>query len=514
MLAHPLGAVLVAAGFVAFFVLHEFTTRKPTRSLHGDARFASRAEIRAAGLYAQRGIVVGRDGKRLLVFGGQEFALVAAPTRSGKGVGIVIPNLLSYPDSVVVLDIKGENYQHTAAFRQSHGQRVHRFAPFSGDSAKYNPLASLSEDADRRFGEVMALAGSLYPAVGDTTFWQEQAANLFVGLVLYLCESPELPRTMNQLLKIAAGSQGVEMRRGMLRLSQARMAGRDPLSPACSGALARFAANSEAAAAGILSSFNAPLLVFADPLVANATESSDFDFADLRRERCSIYVCIEPQHLSAARVLLNLFFTQLIFQNTRSIASGFEKSAVSCLLVMDEFTSIGRLEILAHSIAFIAGYGLRLLTIVQSVAQLTGVYGESATRVLLANHALRVVFAPNELRDAREISELLGTTTVRIKSESESRSSSGRARLSRMLRTTEVPRALLLPQELRDLRKDQEVILLAGTKPIRAEKIRYYEDAAFRRAVQAGNASMLTEKPKPGLSCEANRALRAKSKCE
>jgi type IV secretion system protein VirD4 len=285
---------------------------------------------------------------------------------------------------------------------------------------------------------------------------------------------------MNQLLKVAAGGAGLEIRRNILRLSQSRTTSDSPLSEPCSGALARFAANSEAAAAGILSSFNAPLLVFADPLVAKATEASEFSFLELRRSRTSIYVCVDPQNISAARVILNLFFTQLIFQNTTHLPQSLGTRTVPCLLVMDEFTSIGRLEILAHAIAFMAGYDLRLLTIVQSIAQLVGVYGEADTRSLLANHALRVIFAPNELRDAREISELLGTTTLLSRQHSETRVRGLPGRRTDTYRNVENPRPLLLPQELRNLGKDTEVILLSGSKPILANKIRYFEDPDLR----------------------------------
>ena len=213
-------------------------------------------------------------------------------------------------------------------------------------------------------------------------------------------------------------------------------------------------------------------------MVAAATRTSDFSLSDIRRRPTTIYVCIEPQHLRSARVILNLFFTQLIFQNTRALPTPQEK-ALQCLLLMDEFTSIGRIEILAHSVAFIAGYGLRLVTIIQSIAQLAGVYGENDARTLIANHALRVVFAPSEMRDAREISETLGMTTIRTPSEARTNSSGGGGR-STTRRISEQARALLLPQELRALGDATELLLLAGHLPIRAAKIRYFEDRQLR----------------------------------
>jgi type IV secretion system protein VirD4 len=213
-------------------------------------------------------------------------------------------------------------------------------------------------------------------------------------------------------------------------------------------------------------------------MVAAATRTSDFSLSDIRHRPTSIYVCIEPQHLRSARVILNLFFTQLIYQNTQSLPKT-QHDSLQCLLLMDEFTAIGRIEILAHSVAFIAGFGLRLVTIIQSIAQLAGVYGENDARTLIANHALRVVFAPSEMRDAREVSEMLGMTTVRTPSEAHTHTSGG-SRSTTTKRDSEQARPLLLPQELRALGETMELLLLAGHPPIRAAKIRYFEDPELR----------------------------------
>ena len=335
---------LSSAVLIAALIAQKLGAAKKVRSLFGDARFASAKDLKLAGFFGSDGILVGKYRGRHLFFPGQQFVLVAAPTRSGKGVGVVIPNLLTYPGSVVVLDIKGENYDRTSGFRRQHGQHVFRFSPFSENGARFNPLQSLSDDPKRRFGEVMALAGSIYPLQKDNPFWNEQAANLFVGLVLYLCENPHLPRTLSYLTKllevVAPGSP---------RRAADRMAASVKLSDACIGALRRFASVSEAIAAAVLSSFNAPLLVFTDPMVAAATEHSDFELSDVRKYPTSIYVCIEPQHLNAARVVLNLFFTQLIFQNTQALPHP-KNFPVQCLLLLDEFTAMGRVDILAHSI--------------------------------------------------------------------------------------------------------------------------------------------------------------------
>jgi type IV secretion system protein VirD4 len=167
----------------------------------------------------------------------------------------------------------------------------------------------------------------------------------------------------------------------------------------------------------------------------------------------------------------------LIYRNTQTLPNATD-TPVQGLLLLDEFPSIGRIDILAHSIAFIAGYNLRLVTIVQSMAQLLGTYGEHDARNLIANHALRLVFAPNELRDAREISETLGTRTVRSKQETVSKSQTSRRR-STSEKLIEQSRSLMLPQELRTLPADRQLLLLHGHAPILAEKLRYFDDPSL-----------------------------------
>ncbi|MEO7862014.1 MAG: type IV secretory system conjugative DNA transfer family protein, partial [Nitrospirales bacterium] len=168
---------------------------KRTTALYGAARFANPAEIAKAGLYGEQGIIVGKVGRRYLIYGGQEFVLLAAPTRSGKGVSLVLPNLLHYHDSVVVLDIKMENFAYSSKFRQSHGQEVYLFNPFGQDqrSHRWNPLDAVPRDPHLRVGEIQAIGQVLYPTEHvKEAFWNESARNLFLGLCLYLIETPRL----------------------------------------------------------------------------------------------------------------------------------------------------------------------------------------------------------------------------------------------------------------------------------------------------------------------------------
>ncbi|PLZ01766.1 type IV secretion system protein VirD4 [Burkholderia sp. WAC0059] len=440
-------------------------------------------------------LVVGVWRGRYLQFAGQQFVLLAAPARSGKGVGIVVPNLLSYPDSVVVLDIKQENFNLTAGFRQAHGQDVYLFNPFAEDGRthRYNPLSAISAGVFR-VGDILAIGYALYPVGGHDDFWKDQARNLFLGIVLLLCEwhdarrsgnreVPDCPVTMGEVLRQSSGN-GMPVK---TYLQQAVLQHRRLLSGACIDALNRFLANDDKVLASILATFNAPLTIWANPIVDAATSANDFDLRDVRKRRMSVYVGITPDHLTEAALLVNLVFSQLVNLNTKELPQDNPALKVQCLLLMDELTSVGKIHIIARAVAYMAGYDLRLLSIVQSASQLESVYGRADARTFVTNHAMQIIYAPREQRDANEYSEMLGTFTDRSRSVSRSNAIfGGRGGSSESF--SEQRRPLLLPQELKELGRDKEIILLENTKPILADRICYWRDPVFTSRLTAAPA--------------------------
>ncbi|WP_153141889.1 type IV secretory system conjugative DNA transfer family protein [Paraburkholderia agricolaris] len=438
-------------------------------------------------------IVVGVWRGRYLRFAGQQFVLLAAPARSGKGVGIVIPNLLSYPDSVVVLDIKRENYALTAGFRRTHGQDVYLFDPFAEDGRthRYNPLSAIS-DGLFRVGDILAIGYALYPLGGHDDFWKDQARNLFLGIVLLLCEwrdakragssasIPDYPVTMGEVLRQSSGN-GMPVK---AYLQRALVQHRDLLTGPCIDALNRFLSNDDKVLASILATFHAPLTIWANPIVDAATSGNDFDLRDVRRRRMSVYIGITPDHLSEAALLVNLVFSQLVNLNTKQLPEADPTLRFQCLLLLDEMTAIGKIHIIARAVAYMAGYNLRLLSVVQSVAQLESVYGRADARTFLTNHAMQILYAPREQKDANEYSEMLGTFTDHSRSVSRSSAIFG-GRGGSSESTSEQRRALLLPQELKELGRDKEIILLENTKPILADRICYWRDPVFASRVSA-----------------------------
>ena len=424
-------------------------------------------------------------GRKLVRLPGQQFALLAAPTRSGKGVGVVVPNLLEYRGSVVVLDIKQENFDLTSGWRAAQGQAVYLFNPFAEDGRthRWNPLAYVSQDPSLRVSDLQAIAAMLYPDADDKQkFWVSQARNAFLAFALYLFENFDdqvaigMPEslyqfpTLGRLFRLSSGD-GTAVREYLQALSRQPFLG----EPA-RNAFATLLSQADETLASILGTLKEPLNPWVSPVLDAATGANDFLLTDVRKRPMSIYVAIAPNKLAEARLILNLFFSQLIHLNTRELPQANPALKHQCLLLMDEFTAIGRVDIIASAVAYMAGYNLRLLPIIQSLAQLDAVYGKDVARTLVTNHAMQILFAPREQRDANDYSEMLGYTTVRRRNKTRQRG----LRRDGSISESEERRALMLPQELKAMGPKQQVLVYEGlAHPIKCTKIRYYDDRHF-----------------------------------
>lgn len=475
--------------------------RTASQSLHGEARFAGMADLSKAGFFKQTdtSIVVGKYNGKLLHYNGQQFALLAAPTRSGKGVGIVIPNLLSYKGSVVVLDIKQENFNLTSGYRKEVlGQEVYLFNPFAEDGRthRWNPFTYVSSDPDQRVSDLMSIAAMLYPD-GDSRdkFWVAQARNAFLAFSLYCFDEHEVMAdfpvegkenepacTLGKIYRLSSGN-GTELKEYFTSLSQ-----QPYLSEATKTAFSGLISQEKETFGSIMGTFKEPLNPWINPVIDSATSADDFLLTDVRKKKMTIYIGILPNKLAESRVIVNLFFSQLINQNTKELPQDNPDLKHQCMLLMDEFTSIGKVEIIAHSVSYMAGYNIRLFPIIQSVAQLDAVYGKEYARTIITNHALQIIYTPREQQDANEYSEMLGYTTVKRKNVSRGR--------ERSVSESEERRALMLPQELKAMSQDKEIILYEGmSHPAQVGKIRYYQDGTFtKRLMGAVKVASLKEK--------------------
>jgi type IV secretion system protein VirD4 len=480
----PLLLGAMAASVVCLSPLVLFMTKRRS-SLHGEARFATTGDMYRAGLLTNDGdgIILGRHGRAFMTAGlkNHPHVMLAAPTGSGKGVGVVIPNLLNWDHSVIVLDIKRENWELTAGFRKAHGHDVYLFDPASPErkTHRWNPLFYISADPALRVDDIQKIGNILFPDIaGSDPIWTASCRSLFLGLVLYLVESEDRPCTLGQVAREAYA--GNDMRFSSI-IEARRREGR-PLSEACASALGDYMETAEATRTSIRKTFTSRFELFLNPIVDAATAGNDFDLRSLRKTRISIYLGITPDNLSRMAPLLNLFFQQVVDLNTRELPERNPELGRQCLLILDEFRALGKLPLIVEAIAFLRGYGLRLLPIFQSPSQVREVYGEDAARAFFQNHAVRISYTPADMDVATEISKELGN--VGVKASSVSRSQTMGSKGSRSVSDSEQARALLLPQEVKDIGEDEELVFARGCHPVRASKIRWYNDPMFRGRVQ------------------------------
>ncbi len=469
-------------------------TKPAKKKLFGNYRWAKLDDVKKSGLMqarvGQAGIFLGKFGKYYLFFTGQEFVMVYAPTRSGKGVSIVIPNLLQFPDSVVCTDIKFENYELTSGYRAKHGQKVYLFAPGTTDkkSHRWNPIGYISSDRYDRLNDIDRLANYLIPTPEHADpMWTSEGRSLFKAICLLVLDTPSVPNTLGEVLRQMRTERPTKEyfeeiieRRG------------SELDPECIRGMSEFINTPDRTAGGIKKSVTGALNAWANPMVDAATEANDFDLRMLRKEKMTIYLGVSQNDLQVFAPVFSLFIQQLIDLNTRKgdlpprfdadgrVVSGNPEIKNQCLLLLDEFCALGRMEALAKGVSFIAGYNLRLMPIFQSEAQLVGTYTANGAENIMENHAVRVVYPPNRMKQARAMSEDIGSTTVRQKTITTPRELTNRGTKS----VSEAKRALLLPEEIKALDDDEQIILSRACKfPIFSKRILYFKNKDFKNRI-------------------------------
>ncbi|WP_116811722.1 type IV secretory system conjugative DNA transfer family protein [Steroidobacter cummioxidans] len=476
-------ASAVGVGLIIVATLPVLLPRR--RALHGDAAFATRREIARAGLFSTNGFYLGRVGRHDLVLGGQQGVLLSAPPRSDKGTAIVIPNLLTWPGSVVCLDLKIENWTITAGYRQRCGQAVFLFDPLNeaGDTACWNCLSYVSADPNLRINDAQHIAAILYPEVpGTDPFWSAGARSLFLGITLFVLETPSLPPTLGEVLRQGMASDSEGFSHHWKRVIEGRQAGRFALSQPCVRALSDVIDLAPVTASSIRKTFTSRLDLLANPLLDRATSRNDFDLRELRRRPMSIYIGIRPADLHRLKPLLNLFIEQAIGLQTKTLPEHDPSLRHQVAMILDEAPAIGRIPILAESIAYLPGFNVRILLVVQALSQLRDVYGTQTAETMMKSLAVRIAYAPKDFGEANELSQELGNTTVRVKSFSKPLGDlfERRGRRGRSVNISEQRRPLMLPQEIKELGRDHEIVIYEGLRPILARKNRYFEDSRLR----------------------------------
>jgi type IV secretion system protein VirD4 len=446
---------------------------------YGSARWADAREVSSAGLLGPDGVVLGRFGGGYLRHNGPEHVLCFAPTRSGKGVGLVIPTLLTWPYSTIVHDIKGENFQLTSGWRARFGS-VLLFDPTNPASAAYNPLLEIRK-GDNEVRDAQNIADILVDPEGALerrNHWEKTSHSLLVGAILHVLYA-ETDKTLAGVAKFLSDpSRPIEATLNAM-LATPHLGAR--AHPVVASSARELLNKSENERSGVLSTTMSFLGLYRDPVVAKVTGRSDWRIRDLIEgvRPISLYLVVPPSDIARTKPLMRLVLNQIGRRLTESLDT--DRRRQKLLLMLDEFAALGRLDFFESQLAFMAGYGIRSFLITQSLNQLERAYGPN--HAILDNCHIRIAFSTNDERTAKRVSDALGTTTElrAMKNYAGHRLSPWLGHL--MVSRQETSRPLLTPGEVMQLSPNEAIVMVSGLHPLRARKVRYYEDPQLQRRI-------------------------------
>jgi len=470
-------AGLFAIGGAAWRAGHSVTS-----TTYGSARWASSTDVQKAGLFADRGIVLGVNAGRYLRHDGPEHVLAVAPTRSGKGVGLVVPTLMTWPGSAVIHDIKGENWQLTAGWRSQFSHCL-LLDPTNPLSARFNPLLEVRKGF-HEVRDVHNIADILIDPEGARPWrdhWEKTAHSLLTGAILHVLYA-EKEKTLARVGSFLA-DPARSIRRTMWVMLTTNHLGTEEkpqVHPTVALSAREILNKTDNERSGVVSTAMTLLGLYRDPIIARMTSGSDWRIADLlgAERPVSLYLGVPPSDISRTRPLVRLILNQIGRRLTeRYDANHANRDARQLLFMLDEFPALGRLDFFESALAYLAAYRVRAFLVAQSLHQIDKAYGHNHS--ILDNCHVRVAFTPNDERTAKRLSDTLGTST-QLRAQ---RNLSGRrlsAWLSHMtVSEQETPRPLLTPGEILQLPASDSVVMVSGSPPIRASKLRYYADHNF-----------------------------------
>lgn len=524
------GTTVTTVGFVlaALYGQYQRNTTRPSQFLHGSARWADRSDIQKAGLLsssrhsrdASPGVYVGswvdaRGHQHYLRHSGPEHVLCIAPTRSGKGVGLVIPTLLSWPASAVITDLKGELWALTAGWRGKHASNtLLRFEPAAASgSCAWNPLDEMRIGTQYEVGDVQNLATLIVDPDGRglETHWQKTAQALLVGVILHvihLSRAKGSPAHLAEVDRILSDPNRNVRELWTEMTVEGHLAGEPHLVVASAGRDMLDRPDEEGGS--VLSTAKSYLALYRDPVVAANTSRSDFRISDLMQHvnPVSLYIVTEANDKMRlrplVRVLVNMVVrlnaTGLTFKDGRPVAHYNHR----LLVMLDEFPSLGKLEILQESLAFLAGFGIKCYLICQDLTQLKSrEIGYGHDESITSNCHVQTAFPPNRVETAEYLSKMTGQTTVSRERITTSGARTALFQSHVSITSEETERQLLTPDECLRMpgpTKDDAgaivsagdmLVYAAGCPAIYGKQPLYFHDPTFsaRAAIAAPNSS-------------------------
>ena len=479
------GAIAASGGLIGIVVAVAGSLWRARQSkdvtTYGSARWANTSDISKAGLLNSSGVFLGKWKDDYLRHDGPEHVMAFAPTRSGKGVGLVVPTLLSWTGSAVIHDIKGENWQLTAGWRSTFSHCL-LFDPTDPRSARYNPLLEVRKGL-REVRDVQNIADILVDPEGSLerrSHWEKTGHALLVGVILHVLYAEEEKTLARVAAFLSDPSRSFERSLKIMMTTNHLGTKESPrVHPVVAQAARELLNKSENERSGVLSTAMSFLGLYRDPTIAHVTSACDWRIADLvdAKNPVSLYLVVPPSDISRTKPLVRLILNQIGRRLTEELNPATTEKRHKLLMMLDEFPALGRLDFFESALAFMAGYGVRAYLIAQSLNQIEKAYGSNNS--ILDNCHVRVAFAANDDRTAKRISDALGTAT-----ELRAQKNYAGHRLAPwlahvMVSRQETARPLLTPGEVMQLPPDDALALIAGAPPIRAKKLKYYEDGNF-----------------------------------
>lgn len=444
-------------------------------SQYGDAHWATPAEIKKAGLmHNGTGMTMGMyKGKMLVVDKTNcQHTLLFAPTGSGKGVGFVLPNLLFWDDSVIVHDVKLENFEITSGYRTAKmKQKCYLWNPADQDGYThcYNPMDFIARDYGKQVDDVMKITKFLLP---KEEFWTNEGRALVTGIMLALLAMDDRPASMGETLRTLR-SDDVAYNIAVMLDTKGEF-----IHPTGYMNLAAYLQKPDKERGSVTSTAASSMDLWANPLVDAATMKSDFDIGKFRTIPTSLFVGISPSNVIRLQPLLQIFYQQCASIFTKKMPDK-KKEKHRVLMLLDEFPTLGKMEEIRSGIAYYRGYWVKLFLITQDTEQLKAIYEASGMNSFLSNCTYRVTYAANNVDTAKYISDLLGKKTVVGQEEGSRPKYLDLNPGARQVSVKKSSRELLMPQEVIGLPKDEQIILIEANPPIRCKKIVYYKDKLF-----------------------------------
>lgn len=461
----PALAIATAAGV--------FGLRRPSSPL-GDAAFQDIASIRRGKWFRKDGHIFGRMGHHILRRQDDRHHLIVGPTRSGKGVGYVIPNALMFPGSMIVTDLKGEIFQHTAGYRKANGHQIFLFSPGAQKTHRWNPLDFVRQDRGSRTIDIQNMASLLIPETigSENAVWQGTAQQVIAGVISYVLESTRYKNRRNLGEVNSIFNSGVDLQALMKLIKE----NEPDLSRFTTDSFNAYISLNERAARSALLDIQKAMQPFRNERVIAATNVTDIDLASMRRRQVSIYLAPNISDITILRPLLTLFVQQSMDLLTRD----FDPTALPVYFLLDEFRQLKRMDEIMNKLPYVAGYNIKMAFIIQDLKNLDEIYGETSRHSLLGNCGLQLILGANDQATAEYASRALGKKTIRYKSESRTLELMGLPRRTKVEQIRE--RDLMMPQEIRQMPDDRVILLVEGERPIFANKRRYHAHGRLKTA--------------------------------